>query len=121
MKVNLQAQGHAVALKDYQAVAMKYLWSLPEGEGRGSKDVWEHCNKVMKTGPTRPSISRASVINFLNAMVDEEVLDYHETTGKGGHRRIYRPALTPMEFVQKLTVQAIKSLQSLAEELEALA
>ena len=35
------------------------------------------------------TISRASIINFLNAMVDEGLLGYTEITGKGGHRRIY--------------------------------
>ena len=47
-------------------------------------------NKVMRTDPSqRDSISRASIINFLNLMVDEGAVDYHEITGKGGHRRIY--------------------------------
>jgi len=33
--------------------------------------------------------SRASVINFLNTMVDEGFLDYIEETGKGGYHRVY--------------------------------
>ena len=37
----------------------------------------------------RDSISRASIINFMNYMVDEGALEYTEITGKGGHRRIY--------------------------------
>jgi len=35
------------------------------------------------------TISRASVINFLDSMVDDGILAYTETTGKGGYRRIY--------------------------------
>ena len=35
------------------------------------------------------TLSRASVINFLDAMVDEGVLGYAETTGKGGYKRIH--------------------------------
>ena len=40
-------------------------------------------------GTPRGSVSRASIINYLNAMVDEGLLGYTEITGKGGHRRIY--------------------------------
>ena len=38
---------------------------------------------------SRGTISRASIINFLNDMVDREYLDFEEVTGKGGHRRLY--------------------------------
>lgn len=31
-------------------------------------------------------------------MVDEKIVDYHEITGKGGHRRIYKAAKTEQEF-----------------------
>jgi len=37
------------------------------------------------------AVSRASVINFLNYMVDEGLLTYTVETGKGGHHRIYSP------------------------------
>ncbi len=35
------------------------------------------------------SISRASIIGYLNRMVDEGVLGWRDATGKGGHHRIY--------------------------------
>jgi hypothetical protein len=34
-------------------------------------------------------VSRASVINFLNSLVDEGLVIFVEETGKGGHRKIY--------------------------------
>ena len=120
MKVDLTAKGYGVVFKPYQAEAMKYLWS--SDEGRSSRDVYLHVIGNMPTkeaqgGEKRPAISRASIINSLNDLVDEGVLDFHEVTGKGGHRRIYEPGMSPMELIQYLTAQAIKSLTSLAEAL----
>ncbi len=74
-----------MVLKDYQEVALRYLWRI-DGKGASSRDVWMQVNEDLEDKRT---ISRASIINFLNSMVDEGVLNYTETTGKGGHRRIY--------------------------------
>jgi len=81
--------GFRTVVKDYQEVALRHLWSLGDG-GASSRDVWANVNKVMRTSPSqRDSISRASIINFMNLMVDEDAVNYIEITGKGGHRRIY--------------------------------
>jgi len=37
-------------------------------------------------------MSKASVINFLNMMVDEGFLECREATAKGGRKRLYRPS-----------------------------
>ena len=79
--------GFRTVFKDYQEEALRYLWRL-DGDGASSRDVWVQVNKEL-VGTPRRSISRASIINYLNDMVDEGVVDYHEITGKGGHRRIY--------------------------------
>lgn len=68
--------------------------------------MWDLINEEFaKTGIRRKrysssgaSISRASIINFLNSMVDEGLLDYTEITGKGGHRRIYSASKREQEF-----------------------
>ncbi len=75
-------------LKDYQIVAMQSLWELPADKVGSSRDIWVQANVGLAGTKT---ISRASIINFLNSMVDIGVLSYHEITGKGGHRRIYAP------------------------------
>ena len=85
LKIDTAEKGLRMTLKDYQEVALRYLWRLG-GEGASSREVWEQVNEDLKGERT---ISRASIINFLNVMVDEGVLNYIETTGKGGHRRIY--------------------------------
>jgi len=90
--------GLELVLKDYQAEAMKYLWSVDKGQS--THDVWEAVNTRLLGKKT---ISRASIINFLNAMVDDGFLSYTEITGKGGYRRIYSAALTEKEFWTKIT------------------
>jgi predicted transcriptional regulator len=85
LTVDTASEGLEMVLKDYQEAALRYLWRL-DGGGASSRDVWVQVNEDLKGKRT---ISRASIINFLNSMVDEGVLNYTETTGKGGHRRIY--------------------------------
>ena len=85
LKIDTSEEGLRMIIKDYQEAALRYLWRLG-GEGASSRDVWVQVNEDLKGERT---ISRASIINFLNAMVDEGMLNYTETTGKGGHRRIY--------------------------------
>ena len=56
------------------------------------------------------TISRASIINSLNALVDDGVLGYHEITGKGGHRRIYKPLFDENGFKRFIAETTMKKL-----------
>ncbi|MHA1409297.1 MAG: thermonuclease family protein [Candidatus Odinarchaeia archaeon] len=56
------------------------------------------------------SIRRASIINYLNAMVDEALLTYTETTGKGGHHRVYYMKYGEAEFKQHIAGLIISKL-----------
>jgi predicted transcriptional regulator len=56
------------------------------------------------------TISRASVINFLEAMREAGVLKGDERTGKGGHRWIYSPAMNEAEFKQHIARNILESL-----------
>ncbi len=94
--VDTSGEGLAMVLKDYQEVALRYLWRL-DGGGASSRDVWVQVNEDLMGKRT---ISRASIINFLNSMVDEGVLNYTEITGKGGHRRIYSAKYDEAGFKQ---------------------
>ena len=104
LKMKLGESEFNSVLKPYQFEAMKYLWANPE-KGGSSRDVFEAVNKAM-TG----SISRASIINSLNALVDDGVLDYHEITGKGGHRRIYKPKFDEKGFKYFIAETVLKKL-----------
>ncbi len=102
LTIDLSMDGLALVFKDYQAVIMQNLWK--EGIGHSSRDAWVKAIEVMRRDKNiRDSISRASVINFMNAMVDEGILGYHEITGKGGHRRIYKANMTEKEFWEYVT------------------
>ena len=90
--------------RDYQQEALKSVWKNSE-KGVISREVYEYVN-----GKIDGSISRASIINFLNAMVDEGVLNYTERTGKGGYHRVYTPRLNESEFKQYVAQTMISSL-----------
>ena len=104
LTIDTAGQGLDMVLKDYHQAALRYIWE--KGEGASSRDVWSQVNKTLKTG----SISRASIINFLNAMVDEGVLNYTEITGKGGHRRIYSTKLNEAQFKQYVAEVVLRNL-----------
>ncbi len=91
--------------KDYQAEAVKFVWEVGE-KGTISREVWATVNERL-VGKT---ISRASIINFLNAMVDEGVLDFNERTGKGGYHRVYRPRLNEPLFKRYVAEVMVSSL-----------
>lgn len=108
IEFNIGKDGFRTVLKDYQEIAFRYLWRL-DGGGAGSHDVWLQVNKsLMGMGS---SISRASIINFLNDMVDEGALDYTEKTGKGGHRRIYSAKHDEAGFKEYMAKKIISKLQ----------
>jgi len=75
-------------------------------EGLGSRAVWDRVNAGLK-GET---ISRASVINFLEAMREAGVLKGDEKTGKGGHRWIYSPSMSEAQFKQHIARTILESL-----------
>ena len=99
-------EGLGKVLKDYQIEALKLVWTIGE-EGVNSREAWQLANKALKGIRT---ISRASVINFLNAMVDEGVLNYKVETCKGGTRRIYAPRLNEGGFKKYVSKMVISSL-----------
>ena len=98
--------GLAKVLKDYQIEALKLVWEKGE-VGVNSREAWQHANKALKGIRT---ISRASIINFLNAMVEEGVLNYEMETCKGGTRRIYAPRLNEGGFKKHVAKMVISSL-----------
>lgn len=97
-------EGLRKVFRDYQEEALRYVWE--SGEGVSSRQVWLRVNKALGF----KTISRASIINYLNDMVDEGVLKYAETTGKGGIRRIYSPNLDERAFKKYVARTLIESL-----------
>ena len=106
LKIDVGEDGFNMVLKPYQIEAMKYLWVIP-GEGRSSREVYEAVNDALPGGS---SISRASIINSMNALVDDGVLSFHEITGKGGHRRIYKSVYDESGFKQFIAETVLRKL-----------
>ena len=93
-------------LRDYQIEALRHVWTH-DGEGLTSREVYEAVNERLDGGR---SVSRASIINFLNAMCDEGVLDFEEETCKGGMRRRYRKGMDEATFKTYVASTVISSL-----------
>ena len=92
-------------LRDYQIEALKLIWGNI-GEGLTSREVYEDVNKNLGG----KSVSRASIINFLNAMCDERVLDFEEETCKGGMRRKYSKGMDENGFKRHVASTVLDSL-----------
>ena len=97
-------KGLRAVLKDYQELALRAIWA--NSEGLGSKAVTDRVNAELRPN----TISRASVINFLESMREAGVLKGVERTGKGGHRWIYSPAMNESEFKQHIARTILESL-----------
>ena len=94
LTIGSDKEGLEAIFRPYQALLLAHLWKINQ-EGRvglKSGQAWEYLlNKPEKK-------SRASVIFFLNDLVDAGILEYEEKTGKGGYHRIYYPTMTAEEF-----------------------
>ncbi len=68
--------------------------------------------KGIKARQGRGTVSRASVIFFLNDMIDDGLLEYTKDTGKGGYHRIYTMPLTREEFAHKIISLFVDTLRT---------
>lgn len=80
-------QGLETVMRGYTVMAMRFLWERGE-EGANSREIWLHVIKILMEEKGR-SISRASIINVMNEMVDAGILNYKEEPGKGGYPKVY--------------------------------
>jgi hypothetical protein len=92
-------------LRDYQIEALRVIWGS-NNRGLTSREVYQSVNKVLES----KTISRASIINFLNDMCEEGALKYEEETCKGGTRRKYFTGLDEMGFRKHVAKVVFRSL-----------
>ena len=105
-KFDPSKHGLRKTLKEYQEIGLRYIWNQGE-KGASSGKTWKAVNEAL--GPDK-SISRASVIFFLNRMVDQGVLDYRSATGKGGYHRVYFPNMDERGYKKHLLRTVVESL-----------
>ena len=106
LTLDLTETGFKMFFKQYQIASLDLLWN--SDKHLSSRDVWEKVNEALPG-----SISRASIINFLNASVENGLLDFVETTGKGGYRRLYNSKLSKDEttkYLSKIVKDQLKTL-----------
>ena len=104
--LDLSETGLRMFFKPYQIISLDILWNSEET--LSSRQVWEQANEKLPG-----TISRASIINFLNASVDNGLLNYVETTGKGGYRRLYSSKLSRPETSVYLSEKVEERLQTI--------
>jgi predicted transcriptional regulator len=88
LEIDASQQGLRMVLKEWEEEAMTVLWDNSQ-KGLISREVFNQVNKRLSPG----SISRASIIYFLDDMAMMGVLSKSEIAGKGGHRGIYSSAM----------------------------
>jgi len=94
MKFDTNKEGLYTLFKPYQVELVEHIWKINE-DGRVGVNSSQAHDYLLTTSEKK---SRASVIFFLNDLVDEGILDYEERTGKGGHHRVYYPKMDREEF-----------------------
>jgi len=110
-------------LKDYEEMALRFIWGSGE-RGAISKEVWLHVNKELggigtpaailiggeTTVDVKGSISRASIINFLQDMASDGVIQVNYRTGKGGHHGVYSSPMGEDGFKRYVAKNVIAKL-----------
>ncbi len=90
--------------KDWQIKSLRYLLRI-QPAGANSRTVWTNVNECLER-----SISRSSIINYLNHMVDEALLTYTETISIGGRQRVYHMKHNETKFKQHIAGLIITKL-----------
>lgn len=103
--INLSKSGLSMLFKPYQYYLLEHIWENmdkdnPIGSGKAHAFIQTTDDKK----------SRASVIFFLNDMVEEGVLGWHDRTGKGGHHKVYYPLMNQSQFWGHVTNHATAKL-----------
>ena len=106
LSIDPSQTGLRKTLKEYEELALRFIWEVGD-EGAGSGITWSAVNERLGEGKT---ISRASIIFFLNRMVDQGVLSWRDATGKGGHRKIYHPKLDEIGYRKYVVRTIVQSL-----------
>ena len=103
LKMNLTKDGLEMFFKDYQINVLEVLWKYKKG--LGTKRIWNEVGSK--------NISRASIIMFIENMVEIGLIEKTLTTGKGGQRGIYKIKYekTPTkEFLKNAVINKLKTL-----------
>lgn len=102
-------KGLQTLFKPYEVALLVHIWESNREERTGTSSGQAY-RFLQQTGDSDLMLSRASVIIFLNKMVEEGVLEYEEKTGKGGRHRVYYPKMSSEQFAQHVVETITKKL-----------
>jgi len=109
VKIDLSKDGLAMLYKPYEIVAWAVVRASPGPVGSGL--VWTKTNEGLeRLYGAGASISRASVIFFLNREADKGFMGWNDATGKGGHHRLYFPRLSERELLHRIKEKVCEKL-----------
>ena len=91
--IDLGEEGFRKIFQPYQEIVWRILWNSPQ-QSFSTKDMWARVNRELNP----ISISRASIINFMQDMAGRGLLIQEMETCKGGMRGIYTPRLSEEEL-----------------------
>ena len=118
LKIEPGEQGLRKVLREWQEIVMTLVWEetkrckdRKDWTGVSSREAWDGANAELNMRGDK-TISRASVINFLNDMSDYNVLLYNEESCKGGGRRRYVASSDMAGFVRKVIEDVLESFQN---------
>ena len=106
-KFDPSQHGLKKTLREYEELALRYVWEMGE-EGAVSGSIWKVVNEKLKPSG---SISRTSIIFFMNRLVDQGVLGYRDGTGKGGRYKIYYPLMDEKGYMKYLLKTMVESMR----------
>ena len=113
VKIDMSKDGLSMFFKPYEVRGWDRVWNASKSKPVGSSDVFEYINFGLGPGKT---ISRASVILFLNRQVDLKFMGWKDATGKGGHRRLYYPLVNMTELTLAISRRTAEKIRDLIYE-----
>ncbi|MFX0206832.1 MAG: hypothetical protein ACFFDT_12670 [Candidatus Hodarchaeota archaeon] len=105
-------EGLLTLFSPYQATLLEHIWDINRDRRTGIESRQAH-ELLRQTGDRKLMRSRASVINFLNDMVEEGVLSYEDRTKIGGHYKVYFPKMDREQFAQHVVETIITKLKEI--------
>lgn len=83
----------------HKTYILRKLWSQP-GEWFNTRELLDGFNESRERSEDRRS--RATIINACKDLYNDGVLETKPSTGKGGHRDLYRALMNPEDFKNDL-------------------
>ena len=114
VKIHTDRVGFEILFKDWQIPIVKILMgdTYTEANPLRSREAWIYTNDQLPKGRT---ISRASVIFFMQDLVDDGWLNSRKQTGKGGHHDVYWKKASLGQLIDDLLCELNGKLQGLKE------